>query len=112
MRGATPPGTFKLSMRERLFHGVQALRMTSVDGRNPLGRDGLLTHSYLLGPNGEDCDLRRYGLRLKARGGAGATQRAAVAVARKLAVLLHRLWVSQSAYEPLRSAARHAVQAA
>ena len=61
---------------------------------------------YLLGPFGEDCDLRRYGLRLKARGGAGATQRAAVAVARKLAVLLHRLWVSQATYEPLRSAAR------
>ena len=61
---------------------------------------------YLLGPNGEDCDLRRFGLRLKARGGAGATQRAAVAVARKLAVLLHRLWVTQATYEPLRSAAR------
>lgn len=52
MRGATPPGTFKLSMREKLFHGVQALRMTSVDGRHPQGRTGLLTHSYLLGPNG------------------------------------------------------------
>lgn len=52
MRGPTPPGTFKLSMREKLFHGVQALRMTSVDGRHPLGRTGLLTHSYLLGPNG------------------------------------------------------------
>jgi transposase len=63
---------------------------------------------YLLGSNGEDCDLRRYGLRLKARGGAGATQRAAVAVARKLAVLLHRLWVSQASYQPLHSAARRA----
>lgn len=52
MRGSTPPGTFKLSMRERLFHGVQALRMTPVDGRHPHGRTGLLTHSYLLGRNG------------------------------------------------------------
>lgn len=52
MRGPTPPGTFKLTMREKRFHGVEALRMTSVDGRHPLGRTGLLTHSYLLGPNG------------------------------------------------------------
>ncbi len=52
MRGPTPPGTFKLSMREKLFHGVQALRMTSVDGQHPLGRTGLLTHSYLLGASG------------------------------------------------------------
>ncbi|WP_246723516.1 DUF2778 domain-containing protein [Rhizobium sp. ARZ01] len=52
MRGSTPPGTFKLSMREKLFHGVQALRMTPVDGVHPHGRTGLLTHSYLLGRNG------------------------------------------------------------
>lgn len=52
MRGSTPPGVFRLSMREKLFHGVQALRMTPVDGVNPHGRDGLLTHSYLLGRNG------------------------------------------------------------
>ncbi|WP_377289702.1 tlde1 domain-containing protein [Rhizobium sp. SG2393] len=48
MRGPTPPGVFRLSMRESRFHGVEALRMTSVDGTNPRGRDGLLTHSYLL----------------------------------------------------------------
>ncbi len=52
MRGSTPPGVFKLSMREKLFHGVQALRMTPVDGVHPHGRTGLLTHSYLLGRNG------------------------------------------------------------
>ncbi|MDR6756604.1 hypothetical protein J2Y48_001897 [Mycoplana sp. BE70] len=52
MRGSTPPGTFKLTMREKLFHGVQALRMTPVDGVHPHGRTGLLTHSYLLGRNG------------------------------------------------------------
>ncbi len=61
---------------------------------------------YILGPLGKDSDLRRYGLRLKARGGSGATQRAAVAVARKLAVLLHRLWISGERYEPLRTAGR------
>lgn len=52
MRGSTPPGTFKLTMRERLFHGVEALRMTPVNGVHPHGRTGLLTHSYLLGRNG------------------------------------------------------------
>src|ERR1700687_3463420 len=49
---------------------------------------------YILGPFGEDSDLRRWGLRLAERGGKNAKKRAVVAVARKLAVLLHRLWVS------------------
>lgn len=64
----------------------------------------LLVHSahYILGPFGEDCDLRRWGERLAARGGRGAKKRAAVAVARKLAVLLHRLWADQTEYERLR----------
>ena len=57
---------------------------------------------YILGPFGPDTDLRRYGLRLCERGGKNAKKRAAVAVARKLAVLLHRLWVSGDVYEPLR----------
>jgi len=56
---------------------------------------------YILGPFGPDTDLRRYGLRLCERGGKKAKKRAAVAVARKLAVLLHRLWVSGDVYEPL-----------
>ena len=54
---------------------------------------------YILGPFGPDTDLRRYGLRLCERGGKNAKKRAAVA--RKLAVLLHRLWVSGEVYEPL-----------
>ena len=49
---------------------------------------------YILGPFGEDCDLRRWGRKLSERGGKKAKRRAVVAVARKLAVLLHRLWVS------------------
>jgi transposase len=57
---------------------------------------------YILGPFGPDTDLRRYGLRLCERGGKNAKKRAAVAVARKLAVLLHRLWVTGDVYEPLR----------
>ena len=58
---------------------------------------------YILGPFGRDCDLRRYGLRICERGGSKAKRRAAVAVARKLAVLLHRLLVSGAEYEPLRN---------
>lgn len=57
---------------------------------------------YILGPFGPDSDLRRYGERIAARGGKNAKKRAVVAVARKLAVLLHRLWVSGAPYEPLR----------
>ncbi len=53
---------------------------------------------YILGPFGPDSDLRRLGQRIAARGGTNAKKRAAVAVARKLAVLLHRLWSDQSEY--------------
>ncbi len=56
---------------------------------------------YILGPFGQDTDLRRFGMRLCERGGKNAKKRAAVAVARKLAVLLHRLWASGEIYEPL-----------
>jgi transposase len=58
---------------------------------------------YILGRFGPDTDLRRWGLKLAERGGKNAKKRAIVAVARKLAVLLHRLWVSGTAYEPLRN---------
>lgn len=57
---------------------------------------------YILGVHGPDTALRRFGERVKSRGGRSATKRAAVAVARKLAVLLHRLWVTEEKYEPLR----------
>ena len=58
---------------------------------------------YILGPFGPDSDLRRWGLKLAERGGKNAKKRAVVAVARKLAVLLHKLWVSGEVYEPLRN---------
>jgi hypothetical protein len=48
MNGPTPPHTYNLEMREKRFHGVEAIRMLPVDGRNKHGRDGFLTHSYLL----------------------------------------------------------------
>ena len=53
MVGATPPATYELKPRERLFHGVRALRMSPAEGSNALGRVGLLTHSYMLGPGGD-----------------------------------------------------------
>jgi transposase len=56
---------------------------------------------YTLGPLSPDSDLKRWGLALSARGGANAKKRAIVAVARKMAVLLHRLWLSGQAYRPL-----------
>lgn len=61
---------------------------------------------YILGPFGEDCDLRRQGQELARRGGKNAKKRAVVAVARKLSVLLHRLWVNGEEYEPLRNKKR------
>ena len=57
---------------------------------------------YILGPFGPDTDLRRAGLRMAERGGSAAKKRAIVAVARRLAVLLHRLWVTGEVYESLR----------
>jgi transposase len=56
---------------------------------------------YILGPFGEDCDLRRHGEAIAARGGKNAKKRAAVAVARKLAVLMHHLWITKQNYVPL-----------
>jgi transposase len=61
---------------------------------------------YILGPFGGDSDLRRHGEKIASRGAKNAKKRAAVAVARKLAVLLHRLWVSGEVYEPLYNANR------
>src|ERR1039457_5642204 len=67
---------------------------------------------HLLGPFGADSDLRRWGLKLAERGGKNGKKRAVIAVARKLAVLLHRLWVSGEAYEPLRNQRQVALPAA
>ena len=54
MRGATPPGTYDLTEREKLFHGVRAIRLNPVGGSAAVhGRAGLLAHTYMLGPNGQ-----------------------------------------------------------
>jgi transposase len=67
---------------------------------------------YILGPFGSDSDLRRHGEKIASRGGNNAKKRAVVAVARKLAVLLHSLWVSGEIYDPLRNTQRFGGQAA
>jgi transposase len=67
---------------------------------------------HILGPFGADCDLRRWGLKLAERGGKSGKKRAIIAVARKLAVLLHHLWVSGEVYEPLYNSKRIAMPAA
>lgn len=54
MRGATPPHVYDLKMRESLFHGVEAIRLKPIGGEEAIhGRDGLLAHTYMLGPNGQ-----------------------------------------------------------
>jgi transposase len=70
-------------------HGDALLRRLLVQGAH-----------YILGPFGQDSNLRRFGLELAKRGGKSGKKRAVVAVARKLAVVLHRLWVSGEDYEP------------
>lgn len=68
---------------------------------NPYVRRLLVSSAqYILGPFGRDCALRRWGLALAARGGKNAKKRAVVGVARKLAILMHRLWVSAEVYDP------------
>lgn len=72
-----------------------------------LGRRLLVSAAqYILGPFGAECDLRRFGEAISARGGKNAKKRAVVAVARKLAVLLHRLWVTGADYDPDRQLKR------
>ena len=82
------------------------LRITT-PSRCPCGKTGdtylrrllLGSAQYMLGPFGPDCDLRRWGLQLAERGGKNAKKRAVIAVARRLAVLLHRLWKTGESYD-------------
>ncbi|MDO8879165.1 MAG: DUF2778 domain-containing protein [Pseudolabrys sp.] len=53
MRGPTPPNVYVLTERESLFHGVRAIRLNPVDRNRMYGRDGMLAHTYMLGPNGQ-----------------------------------------------------------
>lgn len=106
---------FKKSRTAGAFIGLRPRKSQSGDGDPQLritkGGDPFLRRllvnsaNHILGPFGKDSDLRRWGLRLAERGGKNAKKRAKVAVARKLAVLMHRLWMTGEVYEPLRRAA-------
>ena len=52
-RGPTPPNVYDLALRGELFHEVRAIRLNPVGGDSMFGRDGILAHSYMLGPNGQ-----------------------------------------------------------
>lgn len=112
------PKRFADSRQVGAFLGLRPRRAQSGESDPQLritkAGDGLLRRllvgsaHYILGPFGPDTDLRRWGLKLAGRGGINAKKRAIVAVARKLAVLLHRLWVTQEPYEPVRQGKRKA----
>ena len=116
------PHRFRRSRDVGCYVGLRPKRRQSGQSRPELGisKEGdsylrkLLVQGahHVLGPFGADSDLRRWGLKLAARGGKNAKKRAVVAVARKLAVLLHKLWVSGETYEPLRIAHRQGQVAA
>jgi transposase len=107
------PGRFRRSRQAGAYLGLTRRENSSGESNPELGisKAGneyvrqLLVGSahYIMGPFGPDCDLRRWGLR-KAQGGKNAKKRAVVALARKLAVLMHRLWLTGEVYEPLRQA--------
>jgi transposase len=84
----------------------------SKEGDEMLRRLLVGSAQYILGPFGRDSDLRRHGQRITSRGGKNAKKRAAVAVARKLSVLLHHLWITGELYEPLYNAQRSEGRAA
>jgi transposase len=87
-------------------------RRISKEGDQMLRRLLVSSAHYSLGPFGKDSDLRRHGEKIASRGAKNSKKRAVVAVARKLAVLLHSLWMSAEVYEPLRNANRSRGQAA
>lgn len=107
------PGRFEQSRLVGCFLGLRPRKKDSGESKPQLGitkagdvflRKTLVNCAhYILGPHGKDSDLRRFGQRICERGGKNAKKRAVIAVARKLAVLLHRLWVTGEAYEPLRN---------
>jgi transposase len=113
------PGRFKSSRSVGAYFGLRPRQKDSGEQEPelhitkagaPLVRRLLVNCAqYILGPFGQDCDLRRFGLAMAARGGKSAKKRAVVAVARKLAVLLHRLWVTGEVYDPLRNAKARAL---
>ena len=91
-----------ISKKDQSGEGDPQLGITKA-GDRLLRRLLIQSAQYILGHFGVDSDLRRHGERIAERGGKRAKKRATVAVARKLSVLMHRLWVSGETYEPLRN---------
>ena len=84
--------------------GARAPQLRITKGGDTMLRSLLVSSAqYILGPFGPDCDLRTWGLKLAQRGGKNAKKRAAVAVARRLACMLHSMWTNETDYEPIRS---------
>src|ERR1700674_3870979 len=116
------PGRFRKSRDMGCYVGLQPGRRNSGQSEPQLhiSKEGdpylrtMMVQSahHILGPFGADSDLRRWGLKLAERGGKNGKKRAVIAVARKLAVLLHRLWVSGEGYEALRQSNRDMLSAA
>lgn len=116
------PHRFKKSRSVGAYVGLVSRQHDSSDSQpelritaagSPLLRRLLVGDAqYILGPFGKDCTLRRHGQAIARRGGKNAKKRAVVAVARKLAVLLHRLWIGGANYDPLRNATAHPAAAA
>jgi transposase len=118
VRAVEDPRRFKHSRQVGAFFGLvpkldessdssPQLRITKAG--DALVRKYLVSSArYILGPFGPPCDLRRYGEVIAARGGKNASKRAAVAVARKLAVMLHRLWVTNVQYDADRTQRKRA----
>jgi transposase len=104
------PARFSKSRQVGPFLGLTPRRDQSgeIDKQLPITKAGnsYLRHllvgcaQYIMGPFGPESNLRLHGLAIAARGGKNAKKRAAVAVARKLAVLLHRLWITGKEYQP------------
>jgi len=109
VRAVEDPHRFKHSRQVGAFFGLvpkldessdssPQLRITKA-GDAMVRRYLVSAARYILGPHADDSDLRRYGEAIAARGGKNAKKRAAIAVARKLAVLLHHLWVTGATYD-------------
>ena len=115
------PARFKKSRQVGCYVGLRPKQRDSGESQPQLGiskegdvylRKLLVQGAHcILGRRGPDTDLKRWGLKLCARGGRNAKKRALVAVARKLGILLHRLWVTGEVYEPLRSSLQRDSQA-
>jgi len=107
------PGRFRKSRDVGCYSGLRPERRESGEKKPELGisKEGdsylrkMLVQAahHIVSHRGPDTDLKRWGLQLAGKSGKNAKKRAIVAVARKLAVLLHRLWVTGEVYEPLRN---------